>query len=160
MRGRGARGALAARALTPTLVRSYQESDELAVIALWHECGLTRPWNNAREDIARKLLVQPDLFLVGLHHGRLAATAMGGYDGHRGWVNYLAVAPACRRQGFASTLMKHLEDSLIDKGCPKLNLQVRLGNAEAVAFYRHLGYLQDDVVSLGKRLIDDAPDRS
>jgi ribosomal protein S18 acetylase RimI-like enzyme len=138
------------------LIRTFQAGDETAVVALWEACRLTRPWNDPRKDIARKLAVQPELFLVGLVEGVVMASVMAGYEGHRGWVNYLAVAPAFRGRGFARALMMQVEALLLARGCPKLNLQVRNANTEAIAFYRHLGYLQDDSVSLGKRLIPDA----
>jgi ribosomal protein S18 acetylase RimI-like enzyme len=136
-------------------IRPYAVSDELAVIDLWQRCGLTRPWNDPSLDIRRKLSVQPELFVVGETDGKVVASAMAGYDGHRGWVNYLAVDPACRLQGLGRQLMAHLEAGLQALGCPKLNLQVRTGNTEVLAFYRSLGYAVDDVVCLGKRLIVD-----
>ena len=144
--------------MTSTLtlqVRPYEAADEAAVIALWHECGLTRPWNDPRLDIARKLSVQPELFLIGTTGAGPVATAMVGFDGHRGWVNYLAVAPSHRHQSIGRVLMQEAERLLTALGCPKLNLQVRSSNAEVLAFYRALGYAQDDVVSLGRRLIAD-----
>ena len=135
--------------------RPFRKDDEDAVIALWNECGLTRAWNDPRKDIARKLTVQPELFLVGEEGGKLVATLMAGYEGHRGWVNYLAVAPDCRRQGFGRVLMQEAEERLLSLGCPKLNIQVRSTNAEVLGFYRALGYAQEERVSLGKRLIPD-----
>jgi len=125
------------------------------VVALWKECRLTRPWNDPHKDIARKLEVQPELFLVGIVDGVLVASVMAGYEGHRGWVNYLAVAPAFRGRGLARSLMEHVEALLLRRGCPKLSLLVRTSNPEAIAFYRRLGYVQDEAVSLGKRLITD-----
>jgi ribosomal protein S18 acetylase RimI-like enzyme len=98
---------------------------------------------------------QPELFLVGVHDGAVVATAMGGYDGHRGWVNYLAVAAGLRRRGWGRLLMDRVEAQLKKMGCPKLNIQVRSSNAEVLAFYERLGYRQDETVSLGKRLISD-----
>lgn len=136
-------------------IRAYEALDEDAVVALWQECGLTRPWNDPRRDIARKLTEQPELFLVGLHEGTVVSTAMVGFDGHRGWVYYLAVAPNFRGQSFGRMLMQEAERLLIERGCPKLNLQVRTSNTEAVEFYRKLGYTQDEVVSFGRRLIPD-----
>jgi ribosomal protein S18 acetylase RimI-like enzyme len=136
-------------------IRSYRSGDETVVIALWHACGLTRPWNDPAKDIARKLTVQPELFLVGTIDEVLVATAMVGYDGHRGWINYLAVDPAHRRHGHARTLMAEAERLLAERGCPKLNLQVRAGNDAMIAFYAALGYGPDGAVSLGKRLIVD-----
>ncbi len=137
------------------VIRSFVEADSADVIALWEQAGLTRPWNDPAQDIARKLVVDPELFLVGCADGKLVASAMGGYDGHRGWVNYLAVDASCRGHGFARQIMDHLEEMLLARGCPKLNLQVRAGNTEALAFYEAAGYARDDVVSLGKRLIAD-----
>jgi ribosomal protein S18 acetylase RimI-like enzyme len=136
-------------------IRSYQPGDEAAVIALWRAAGLTRPWNDPKRDIERKLTVQPELFLVIEDAGVLVATAMVGYDGHRGWVNYLAVAESHRRRGLARLLMAEAERALTERGCPKLNLQVRSTNAEVLAFYARLGYAQDDVVSFGRLLIPD-----
>lgn len=138
-------------------IRPFRPEDQAPVIALWQACGLTRPWNDPVRDIARKLAVDPALFLVGEAEGRLVASAMGGYEGHRGWVNYLAVAPDCQRRGFGAALMRHLEAALTARGCPKLNLQVREGNDAVIAFYERLGYGHDRTVSLGKRLIPDGP---
>ena len=139
------------------LIRPYLESDEAAVVALWQACGLTRAWNDPHKDIARKLQVQRELFLVGEAGGQLVASAMAGYDGHRGWVNYLAVQPDQRGQGHGTALMRHIEQALLTLGCPKLNLQVRSSNTAVLDFYRSLGYAQDEAVSLGKRLVPDGP---
>jgi ribosomal protein S18 acetylase RimI-like enzyme len=136
-------------------IRPYRDADKAAVVALWHACGLTRAWNDPAKDIARKKTVQPELFLVGEIDGAVAATAMIGYDGHRGWINYLAVDPVHRLRGHARALMAEAERRLVELGCPKLNLQVRSSNAAALAFYRALGYDPDGSVSLGKRLIPD-----
>jgi ribosomal protein S18 acetylase RimI-like enzyme len=137
------------------LVRAFQPEDEVGVIGLWEECGLTRPWNDPRKDIARKLAHQPEWFLVGLLGERLVAAAMFGYDGHRGSVSYLAVARDQRRLCLGRKLMEVGEALLLEVGCPKINLLVRSTNLEVVEFYRRLGYLEDPVVSLGKRLIPD-----
>jgi ribosomal protein S18 acetylase RimI-like enzyme len=138
-------------------IRAFRESDEEDVVALWHSCGLTRPWNDPRKDIARKLTVQPELFLVGELEGKLMASVMAGFEGHRGWVNYLAVAPDARGRGHGANLMKAVEAMFIERGCPKVNLMVRSTNHAGLAFYRRLGYTSDDVVAMGKRLIPDQP---
>ena len=137
-------------------IRQYAEDDQQGVIALWSECGLVVPWNDPAKDIARKLAVNRELFLVGESNGLLVATVMGGYDGHRGWVNYLAVKPSEQGRGYGRQLMACLESLLKTMGCPKINLQVRTANADVIAFYRALGYGADDVVSLGKRLEYDS----
>jgi ribosomal protein S18 acetylase RimI-like enzyme len=136
-------------------IRPFRRADEAAVIALWEECCLTRPRNDPRKDIARKMSVQPELFIVGIEDGAVMASAMAGYEGHRGWVHYVAVSPGWRGRGHGRALVEHVEALLLERGCPKLGLLVRNSNPEAIAFYRRLGYAQDDSVSLGKRLISD-----
>jgi len=136
-------------------IRAFRAADERAVVALWHECGLTRPWNDPHKDIARKLSEQSELFLVGTVGDEVVASAMAGFDGHRGWVYYLAVAERHRKRSFGRALMQEAERLLMERGCPKLNLQVRSTNPGVVEFYRKLGYVQDETVSLGKRLIPD-----
>ncbi len=135
--------------------RSYRESDKEDVIQLWEECGLVVPWNNPQLDIERKQTVQPELFLIGLVNDEIIATAMVGYEGHRGWVNYLAVKPKFQRQGIGKQIMEKAERRLLKLGCPKLQVQIRNANDGVIKFYRRLGYLQDEVVNLGKRLISD-----
>ena len=135
--------------------RSYRESDKEDVIQLWEECGLVVPWNNPQLDIERKQTVQPELFLIGLVNDEIIATAMVGYEGHRGWVNYLAVKPKFQRQGIGKQIMEKAERRLLKLGCPKLQVQIRNANDGVIKFYRKLGYLQDEVVNLGKRLISD-----
>lgn len=135
-------------------IRAFSRADTDAVIALWGLCGLIRPWNDPRKDIERKLTVQPELFLVGEVDGHVIATAMAGYDGHRGWVYYFAVDPARRREGFGAALMAEVEVRLMRLGCPKVQLQVRPGNPSA-AFYERLGYEPFDAGNFGKRLIAD-----
>lgn len=133
-------------------IRTYTPQDEEAVIALWNHSGLTRPWNDPRKDIDRKLLVRSDLFLVAEANGIVVGTVMVGYDGHRGWINYLGVDPECQRQGVGRALMAEAERLLRAEGCPKINLQIRNSNIGAIEFYRRIGYAVDDVVSMGKRL--------
>jgi ribosomal protein S18 acetylase RimI-like enzyme len=137
-------------------LRPYLEADEQAVVSLWQACDLTRPWNDPRKDIARKLTVQRELFLVGELDKRIVASVMAGYDGHRGWINYLAVHPDFRRKRIASKLMDAAQALLLELGCPKINLQVRAANKSAIGFYNSMGYAQDEVISLGKRIIPDS----
>ncbi|MBX2836283.1 MAG: GNAT family acetyltransferase [Gammaproteobacteria bacterium] len=136
-------------------IRSFQVDDTDAVIDLWERCDLVVPWNDPHKDIERKLKVGAELFLVGELDGAIVASAMGGYEGHRGWVNYLAVSPNHRQKGFGQDIMATLEQLLLNLGCPKINLQIRSTNANVIAFYNSIGYQDDNVLSLGKRLIPD-----
>lgn len=134
-------------------IRPFEDTDEDAVAALWREVFPgDPPWNEPSLVMARKRAVQRDLFLVATVNGALAGTAMGGYDGHRGWVYSVAVRADSRRRGIGARLMARLESALMDMGCPKMNLQVRAGNEAVVAFYRRLGYTVEQRVSMGKRL--------
>jgi len=139
------------------VVRPFQPRDRARIRDLWDRCGLTRPWNDPDLDIDRKVAVDDGLFLVAESGGEVVGTAMFGYDGHRGWVNYLGVDPGARNRGIGRSLMAEGESLLRSRGCPKLNLQIRADNEGAVAFYRRLGYRTDEVASLGKRLIEDGP---
>jgi len=139
------------------VIRSFESADEAAVVALWHAAGLTRSWNDPHADIRRKQAVQPELFLVGEVDREIVATAMAGYDGHRGSVYYLAVGAAHQRCGYGRALMVEIERRLEALGCPKLNLMVRHDNRAALGFYERLGYDEAGAVTLGKRLIVDEP---
>jgi ribosomal protein S18 acetylase RimI-like enzyme len=136
----------------PLTIRPYAPEDEGAVVGLWKVCRLVVPQNDPQADIRAKFRFQPDLFLVAALRGRLVGTVMAGYEGHRGWINYLAVAPDHRRQGIGSALMGAAEAALRSLGCPKVNLQVRRSNTDVLQFYRAVGFTEDDVLSLGKRL--------
>ena len=136
-------------------IRVFDPADEAAVVALWRASGLTRPWNDPHRDIARKMTEQPELFLVGTVDGSVMASIMAGYDGHRGWVYYLAVDAAHRGAGHGRTLMREVERLLEARGCPKINLLVRTTNTQVLDFYRSIGYVPDNAVPLGRRLIPD-----
>ena len=130
--------------------------DTDAVIALWGDCDLLRPWNDPRKEIARKLTDRNGAFWVATMGDDVIASVMVGYDGHRGSINYLAVAPDFQRTGVGARLMQQAEAFLVALGCPKVSFCVRKDNADVLAFYDGLGYAVDDVHFLGKRLIPDA----
>jgi ribosomal protein S18 acetylase RimI-like enzyme len=137
------------------IIRTFHHDDTAGVVSLWKACELTRPWNNPELDIQRKLSANDDLFLVADDDGQIVGSIMGGYEGHRGWINYLAVDPSLQKQGLGRELMETVEARLLDKGCPKINLQVRTGNDAVIAFYEAIGYSDDKCISFGKRLIPD-----
>jgi ribosomal protein S18 acetylase RimI-like enzyme len=136
-------------------IRPFHLSDESAVVELWQKCELVRPVNDPARDIRRKLSVNPEMFLVGTLDGKIIASVMAGYEGHRGWINYLAVHPEHRLKGYGRQILAEAEKQLRVLGCPKINLQVRTANRTVLEFYQRIGYRLDDVVSLGKRLEHD-----
>jgi ribosomal protein S18 acetylase RimI-like enzyme len=138
-------------------IRAYIETDEPQIIDLWLKCHLVVSSNNPKRDIQRKLKVDRDLFLVGTVGNKIVATVMGGYEGHRGWINYLAVDPGYRGKSYGRRIMEAVERRLRSKGCPKINLQVRATNKGVIGFYQSLGYTDDHVIGLGKRLEADGP---
>lgn len=137
------------------MIRAYRPSDREHLVALWHLGGLTRVWNDPDRDIDRKVAKDPDHLLVLEADDRLIGSVMVGYEGHRGWINYLVVHPDHRGRGLGRVLIREAERRLGALGCPKVNLQVRSSNRSAIAFYRRIGYSVDDVVSMGRRLDDD-----
>lgn len=136
-------------------IRIFQDTDVSAVVSLWKRCNLTVPWNDPLRDIDRKKKHQPELFLVGLIDSRLIASVMGGFDGHRGWIYYLAVDPDYRHRGFGSLIIKEVEACIKKTGCAKINVMVRKSNHEITDFYFKHGYGTDEVSCLGKRLVVD-----
>jgi ribosomal protein S18 acetylase RimI-like enzyme len=136
-------------------IRPFELTDKPAVINLWHECGLVVAWNDPEKDIQRKLAVNPELFLVALVDDTLVGTVMGGYEGHRGWINYMAVLPDHQGKGIGRQLIEQTESNLLALGCPKINLQVRSTNTQIIEYYKTLGFSEDHAVGMGKRLIPD-----
>jgi ribosomal protein S18 acetylase RimI-like enzyme len=130
----------------------YSSEYQDAVVDLWRKCNLVVPQNDPVEDIQRKVVFQPELFFVALLSGKVIGSVMVGYEGHRGWLNYMAVLPEHQRCGYGRKLVGKAVDELKRFGCLKVNLQVRRSNVSVVEFYKHLGFKDDDVVSLGKGL--------
>ncbi len=134
------------------IIRKYNETDKIQVINLWAECKLLFPGNDPEIDIRLKISFQPDLFLVGITDGRIAATVMAGYDGHRGWLNYLGVLPEFQGKGFGRRIILHAIELLKSLECPKINLQVRNNNTGVIKFYKKLGFSEHDVSCMQLRL--------
>ena len=137
------------------LISPFQEGDEEALVSLWNMCKLTVHWNNPYKDIARKLKVQAEFFLVGYLGDELVASVMAGYDGHRGWINYFAVNPDFQGRGYGKQLLENIENRLRKLGCPKINLQIREGNDNVLSYYQKLGFVEEKRINMGKRLEDD-----
>ena len=136
-------------------IAEFRPEQQPEMIELWRACGLVVPWNHPARDIERKLADSPGLFFAGHLEDRLVASCMAGYDGHRGWIYFLAVHPDFRRGGFAAAMVQHAEGRLRELGCPKSDLMVRDSNTSVIDFYQAIGYRIDPVRVLSKRLIDD-----
>jgi len=136
-------------------IRTFRPDDTTGVIDLWRECGLIVPWNNPRTDIRRKYADSAQLFFVGELDDQLVASCMAGYDGHRGWIYYLAVKNSQRSKGLASILVRHVEEELVKLECPKVELMVRETNHKVISFYNSIGFDPDPVIVLSKRLSED-----
>jgi len=133
-------------------IRPFQEADRAAVIALWQGCGLTRPWNDPGQDIDFCLGSKEATLLVAEENALIIGSAMLGHDGHRGWVYYLAAAPAHQRGGLGRALMAAAEDWAAKRGVPKLMLMVRPENDRVRAFYEALGYIEEPRIIFTRRL--------
>ena len=137
-------------------IRIYRERDREQVLALWQECDLIHPKNDPQKDLDRKKGFGEELFLVIEEREKIIGTVMGGYDGHRGIINYLGVHPNFRGQGLGKMLLQAVEQKLIDLGCPQVNLLVWSNNSEVLKFYKKTQYSEaNDIVLLRKRLISD-----
>ncbi len=133
-------------------IRQFEKEDQDSVIQLWKDCNLVVPQNDPVKDIDIKLKIQPELFLVGLLNENIISSVMSGFDGHRGWINYLSVSPLHQKKGFARQMIEAVEKKLKGLGCPKINLQVRTSNKSVINFYESVGFSEDKVLSMGKRL--------
>jgi len=136
--------------LAALAVSEIADTDVADVVALWQRCGLTRPWNDPASDIALARRNANSTVLVGRAGGAIAATAMVGHDGHRGWVYYVAVDPDRQKNGLGRVIMNAAEAWLRAAGVAKLQLLVRRENAKAGAFYQSIGYAEADTVVFAK----------
>ena len=133
-------------------IGELREADIEAAVALWREAGLLRPWNDPHADIRLALAGPSSVVIAARVEARLAATAMVGWDGHRGWIYYLAVARDLQRRGIGAQMVKAAEDWLAERGAPKLNLLVRAENDAVLSFYQSLGYGRSDSILLQRVL--------
>jgi len=138
------------------LIMPFSEKYRKPVIELWEKCGLFYPGNDPDTDIDIKMKFQPELFFIGMSGERVVSTLMAGFDGHRGWLNYLGVHPDFRKKGYAGSIVSYAMEKLRELGCPKLNLQVRNSNTGVIEFYKRLGFYHHDVTSMQIKLSDNS----
>lgn len=133
-------------------VVDISDDDIPAVISLWERCDLLRPWNDPHDDIRRARQLRDARLLVGKRGGTIVATLMVGFDGHRGWIYYVAVDASQRKSGCGRAMMAMAESWLRERGVPKVQLMVAPENTDALSFYGTLGYQRLPVITLGKQL--------
>ncbi len=136
-------------------IRPYDHSlHRDAVIHLWDIVfGYDAPHNKPSLVLDKKLAMHDDLLFLAFIEDKLIGTVMGGYDGHRGWLYSVAVNPVHRKCGVGAMLVKHAEQSLVDLGCVKINLQIVESNSAVAGFYESLGYAVEKRISMGKRIV-------
>ena len=131
-------------------------ADVPAAVALWQQSGpgVRLGRSDTPEEIIKKLQRDPDLFLVAESDGQLVGTVIGGYDGRRGLVYHLAVAPAFRNQGLGTALMEAVEAGMRAKGCLRCYLLVVKENQDVISFYEARGWqAMEHVQLMGKDLV-------
>jgi ribosomal protein S18 acetylase RimI-like enzyme len=138
--------------LTTLAIAPLEDVDIDAVIALWQRCGLTRPWNDPRADIALARQGSNATVLLGRDGDAIVASVLVGHDGHRGWVYYVTVDPGHRKKGFGRAIMTAAEDWLRARGIVKLQLMVRPDNTQVQAFYETLDYDEQERIVYAKWL--------
>ena len=135
-------------------IASYEARHFAGVDRLWRACfPEDPPRNRAEAAIPAKLALGDGLMFVAEDAtGEVVGSTMAGYDGHRGWLYSVAVAPDHRRRGIATALVEHACRRLAELGCLKVNLQVREGKEEAARFYERLGFVAEPRISMGRAL--------
>jgi ribosomal protein S18 acetylase RimI-like enzyme len=134
------------------LIRNFTKADKEEVIILWNLCGLIVPSNDPEKDIELKMSFQPELFFVAESDNIIIGSVMTGYDGHRGWLNYLGVHPEHRNRGCGRKLIEFSIEKLKGLNCPKINLQVRETNKDVIEFYKKLNFDKHEVISMQLKL--------
>jgi ribosomal protein S18 acetylase RimI-like enzyme len=133
-------------------IRPYKEEDRVHVKILWEKCNLLFPGNDPDTDIDLKMSFQPNLFFIGEISSKIIASMMVGYDGHRGWINYLGVHPSFQKSGYGTAMVRKAIEILRELNCPKINIQVRKTNLGVINFYKNLGFKEHEVISMQLKL--------
>ena len=140
--------------ITLLKIQEFHPEHREAVVSLWNTVFPNpAPHNDPQQSIDQKTAINDGLFFVAIEDETVVGTILGGYDGHRGWIYSVAVSPDRQRQGIGTKLIRHAESVLIERGSPKINLQVRSDNAEVVAFYQTLGYRVEERIGMGKIVV-------
>ena len=133
-------------------IKTFTEEYTDDVLSLWKSVNLCANIEEARADILTKLSFQPELFFVAIHHKDLLGTCMAGFDGHRGWIYYLAVNPNFQKRGIGKALIHHAEIALKKLRCSKVLLMVADENIEVSNFYKNLNFETSPVKVFGKKI--------
>jgi ribosomal protein S18 acetylase RimI-like enzyme len=141
--------------MDPINIREFRyPQDYSQAIGIWEkmEKGVRVGISDAPKEIEKKLLRDPELFMVAEINEKLIGTIIGGYDGRRGFIYHLAVMAAYREQGIGSRLIKEVENRLRAIGCIRCYLLVNNDNLEAKDFYVNNGWKHLDSAPYAKDL--------
>ena len=130
-------------------IRQFCESDRSDLIKLWHAVFPDDPSHNEPSEVIEAKLAIDNLIFIAEHEGLIIGACMAGYDGHRGWLYAVAVCNEQRRSGVGSALVQHAIQALKVMGCIKVNLQIRATNTEVTTFYKSLGFIIEERLSMG-----------
>ena len=134
-------------------IREFHLADYGDVVDIWKRAGLILRPGDELDGVKVKLQRDPDLFLVAEENGEIVGVVMGAWDGRRGWINHLAVAPNRQRQGIGRALIEELEKRLLEKGAKKVNAQIYRWNTKSFDFFKSVGYeVHSDLVMIGKHI--------
>lgn len=126
--------------------------ETMSIVALWEKTGLTRPWNDPTQDIQRALSAKSSTIFIAKNDHKIIGTAMAGYEGHRGWIYYLAVDPDYQKQGLGKKLYNTAEQWLKNQGAPKIQILIRADNQKVISFYEGLGFEKSSSLLMGKKI--------
>jgi len=125
-------------------MRYYHE-----IIDLWKRSGIEVSSSDTRDEIARILKRNPDLFLIGKENEKVIAVVMGAFDGRRGYVHHLAIDPDYQKKKYGKMMMDELIEKFQVKKAHKVHLFIEKYNKEVVDFYRKLGWeVRDDLIMM------------
>jgi GNAT superfamily N-acetyltransferase len=133
------------------VIREIRVSDGDELRRLWKSVEFKTTGDDDRS-LARLVRRNPGLVLVATEGGRIVGSALGAFDGRRGWLYHVATAESHRRQGIASKLVDRIEAGLADLGCPKVSVSVGDEREAGRAFWQARGYAMSPARQFGKEL--------
>jgi ribosomal protein S18 acetylase RimI-like enzyme len=133
--------------MADAVIRPARSEEVEQVLGLWREAETTPSVTDTREEVLKLLAEPAAVLLVAEAEGRLVGTVIGGWDGWRGNIYRLAVAPGYRRRGLARLLVAEADRSLHRMGARRITALVEGDHPWATDFWDSLatsGYRYDE----------------